>query len=684
MTDKMDTVPKNKDDNRKKSMHRPPDLIGEDPCLRPFATALQRRQELAVLKELSLTDGKCSLSDCANAHLYYGLHKTDRGWVFREKAPNATALYLYGDFSEWKVKPEFALHPVGQGDWEMELPDFCLKHTMLYRLWMVWQTGADDRLPAYVTRVVQDEQTKIFCAQVWDPPVSYAWKYAAPQKPAHPLIYETHIGMSSDEEKISSYGEFKEQVLPRIKRLGYNTIQLMAIQEHPYYGSFGYQVSNFFAPTYRYGTPEELMELIDTAHRDGLYVLLDLVHSHSVKNTREGLSLFDGNDHLYFHSNAKGYHPTWNSRCFDYGKDMVVAFLLSNLKYWLQKFHFDGFRFDGVTSMCYRDHGIGVDFLNYSQYFDANVDEDAVTYLTLANRLIKEINPQALTIAEDVSGMPGMAFPVERGGIGFDYRMSMGIADFWIKTVKELPDEQWRMGNIYFRLTDKRNEEQTISYVESHDQAIVGDKTLIFRLIDSNMYDSMSVDKPNLDVDRGIALHKMIRLATLSLSSGGYLNFMGNEFGHPEWIDFPREGNDWSFKYARRLWSLADDRNLKYYGLNLFDRDMIHLMTTQHLFEEPPCLLWQHEGDHVLAYRRRHCLFVFNFNPVTSFTDYEIACPKGQYRVILNSDDKKYNGFENLDDRILYETYFRDGSDKIRLYLPSRVCFVISQTVLPS
>ena len=656
-----------------------PELVKIDPYLKPYAAALQKRHQRAVLRELEFTDGTRPLADVANGYLYYGLHRTEKGWVFREKAPNAVQLYLYGDFSHWQVKPEFALHPIGNGDWEIELPDFALQHTMLYKLWMVWRSGADERLPSYATRVVQDDNTKVFCAQVWEPETPYQWQYESPKKVSHPLIYEAHVGMSSQEAKVASYWEFKENVIPRIKKLGYNMIQLMAVQEHPYYGSFGYQVSNFFAPSSRFGTPEELKELIDTAHREGIAVILDIVHSHSVANEKEGLSLFDGSDHLYFHSGERGHHRVWNSRCFDYGKQETLLYLFSNLKYWLQEFRFDGFRFDGVTSMCYLNHGLGVDFLEYAQYFDDNVDEDAVAYLTMANNLVHQLNPQSVTIAEDVSGMPGMAFPTERGGIGFDFRMSMGIADYWMKTVKTLSDEQWGMGDIYFRMTDKRREEQTISYVECHDQALVGDKTLIFRMIDDKMYTSMSVLTPDMTVDRGIALHKMIRLVTLTLCSGGYLNFMGNEFGHPEWIDFPREGNGWSCQYARRQWNLADDELLKYAGLNRFDADMIHLVRQEHLLDYLPEKCCDNDGDKILAFHRGPCLMVFNFNPSKSFMDYEIKCQEGRYTICLDSDSSRYNGFGNIDDTMQYESYKRGGQWRLKLYLPSRSALVLKK-----
>ena len=651
-------------------------LVKRDPYLNPFSDALQKRMERAALREMQLTDGKMPLVDLANGHLYYGLHKTATGWVFREKAPNASAIYLFGDFSDWKIEPHFVLKPIGNGDWEIELPEFVLKNKMLYKLWMVWPSGADERLPAYCQRVVQDDTTKVFCAQVWEAE-PYAWKNPLPSKPEHPLIYEAHIGMSSQESKISSYHEFQETVLPRIKALGYNTIQLMAIQEHPYYGSFGYQVSNFFAPSFRFGTPEELMELIDTAHGMGISVILDIIHSHAVKNEKEGIGYLDGSDHLYFHHGEKGHHRVWDSRCFDYGKPETIQFLLSNLKYWLEKFHFDGFRFDGVTSMCYFDHGLGVDFLSYDQYFDGNVDEDAITYLTLANNLVREVRPDAMTIAEDVSGMPGMAFPTKQGGIGFDFRMSMGIADFWVKTLKTTSDENWSVGEIYYRMTDKRAEEQTISYVECHDQAIVGDKTLIFRMIDSKMYSAMSVNTPDLVVDRGVALHKLIRLVTLTLCSGGYLNFMGNEFGHPEWIDFPREGNGWSCYHARRQWNLADDNTLKYSGLNRFDRDMIHCVTENRLLDKAPVKLCDNDGDKVLAFERNNCIIVFNFHPEKSFSDYSIYCQPGDYQIILNSDDPIYHGFGNVDTTITYPTQLYEGNSRLLLYLPSRSALIL-------
>lgn len=654
-------------------------LIAIDPYLKPYASVLERRRRKAILRELEFTDGKHSLKDCINNHLYYGLHKDNGSWVLREKAPHAKRIFIYGDFSAWQIEEKYELRSVGQGDWEIIIPGTVLKHGMLYKLWILWEGGGGERIPAYATRVVQDDDTKVFSTQVWDPEITYRWRFGQPERKPHYFIYEAHVGMSSEKPEVSTYNSFRKDILPRIKMLGYNAIQFMAVQEHPYYGSFGYQVSSFFAPSSRFGTPEDLKLLIDQAHGMGIAVILDIVHSHAVSNEKEGLGYIDGSDDLYFFPGEKGKHPVWDSRLFDYGKPETISFLLSNIKYWMEEFRFDGLRFDGVTSMCYKDHGIGVDFTGYSQYFDDNVDEDAITYLTLANKLRQEINPSSFSIAEDVSGMPGLAFPVEKGGIGFDYRMAMGIADFWQKLIKESPDEKWDVGEIYFRMTDKRKEESTVSYAESHDQAMVGDKTIMFRLVDKDIYSFMSVSTPSLIIDRGIALHKIIRFLTATLANGGYLNFMGNEFGHPEWIDFPRAGNQWSYEHALRRWDLADNPDLKYRYLQNFDRALIQYISGNHILEDSPSLLWEHRTNQTMAYFRKDRLFVVNLSPANSYTDYPIPCPPGKYHIALNSDREEFGGFGNIRETTDFFTYPAEGKHYIRIYIPARTVLIFEK-----
>jgi 1,4-alpha-glucan branching enzyme len=666
-------------------------LIKNDPLLQPYAEAITGRYEYAVRREKELTGGK-TLSEFASGYLYFGLHlsRSSSGvetWTFREWAPNATAIYLIGDFNDWNKKEEYRLSKIENGIWEISLPYDAMKHGDLFKLLVEWQGGAGERIPAWIRRVVQDDNTKIYSAQVWNPEHKYQFKETNFKPNTSPLlIYECHIGMATEQEKVGTYTEFKDNILPRIKDDGYNCIQIMAIQEHPYYGSFGYHVSSFFAASSRFGTPEELKELIDTAHKMGIAVIMDIVHSHAVKNEMEGLGMFDGTPYQYFHDGARREHPAWDSLLFNYGKNEVNHFLLSNCKFWIDEYNFDGFRFDGVTSMLYNSHGLGESFSGYGDYYNLNQDGDAICYLTLANKLIHEVKPNAITVAEEMSGMPGLAIPFKDGGMDFDYRMAMGIPDFWIKTIKENTDENWKPGHILWELTNRRADEKTISYVESHDQALVGDKTIIFRLIDKDMYWHMSrLFESSYMTDRGIALHKMIRLVTASTINGGYLNFMGNEFGHPEWIDFPREGNGWSYKYARRQWHLVDDTDLKYKYLGDFDKAMISLIKSKKDFQKTDIYnLWDNSGDQVLMYRRGDLYFVFNFHPSKSFTDYPFLTEKGSYKIVLNTDSEQFGGFGNIDEKQKYltvfdELYKDEGKEWLKIYIPARSAIVLKK-----
>ena len=661
--------------------------LQSDPFLEPYLSVLVRRLNKYIETKLSITAEQHSLYDFASSHEYFGLHHEDHQWVFREWAPFAARIYWIGEKTGWMEKESCLLtriHP--RGVWEICFPEADIHHGDLYRLRIHWNGGSGDRIPVYARRVVQDPITLIFNAQVWEPDMPYQWTYAGIHDSAPILIYEAHVGMAQDAEQVSSFREFTESVLPRIKTAGYNTLQLMAIQEHPYYGSFGYQVSSFFAVSSRFGTPDEFKELIDTAHGCGMRVIMDLIHSHAVANEVEGLSLFDGTSYQYFHEGPRGFHSAWESRCFNYDKMEVLSFLLSNCRFWMEEYRLDGFRFDGVTSMVYTHHGLGMVFTDYGQYFDESVDEAALTYLSLANTLIHDINPHAVTIAEEVSGMPGLACPVSYGGMGFDYRFAMGIPDFWIRLIKEYPDEAWPIGHLWFELTNRRIDEKTISYAESHDQALVGDQTLIFRLMGPDIYNGMSVFcTDNIRVDRGMALHRLIRLITLATAGNGYLNFMGNEFGHPEWIDFPREGNNWSYQYARRQWHLVDRPDLKYHLLACFDQAMIRLAKDYSILSDSHInLCHEHDADKVIAFERAGLFFVFNFHSSVSFTDYHISLSlPGKYRMIFCSDLSQYGGYDRLKPDQIHFTQSRTENDcichYISLYLPSRTAVVLQK-----
>ena len=648
-------------------------LVDLDQWLAPHKSTIQARDKY-ISSTLKKTLGNKTPEEFAMGFLHFGLHKTTDGWTFREWAPNATQIFLIGDFSDWKEREEFALNRDKNGKWSINLPENSLRHGQKYKLRVYWSDGDGWRLPSYADYVVQDENSVDFSAVVWSPKTPYDWQYKTPPKPKVPLIYEAHVGMSSQEEKVASFSEFTTEVLPRIKESGYNTIQLMAIAEHPYYGSFGYHVSNFFAVSSRFGTPDDFKKLVDTAHGMRLRVIIDLVHAHASKNEVEGLGNFAGDSTQYFKPTN---HPEWDSRLFDYGKPEVLHFLASNCRWWLDEYHIDGFRFDGVTSMIYHDHGLGKSFTSYNDYFQDNIDKDALVYLRLANEVIHAIRPDATTIAEEMSGFPGLGASTKNGGLGFDYRLQMGAPDLWIKTLKEKNDEDWDLGQLAYALSSHRPEEKVINYAESHDQALVGDKTLIFRLIDKNMYWHMDKIDPDLKTERGIALHKLLRLMTAGLHGGGYLNFMGNEFGHPEWIDFPREGNNWSFKHARRQWNLRDNGFLKYQWLGDFDAALMKIIRQ---IDNPNIHhLTVHQSDHMVSFMHGDFLFVINFSPNKSHSDYAVPAEAGSYQLTLSSDDKNFGGQERIDHNSRFFTSPAHNNHNLKVYLPARTGIILQK-----
>ncbi len=659
-------------------------ILTIDPWLERYEGDIDLRMGRYKSVKRSLLPAGTKLQDFANGDLYYGFHRTDKGWVYREWAPGATAMHLIGDFNKWN-RESHPMKRLENGVWEIELRGKnALKHRSHIKVQVTHAGGVEDHIPLYIHRVVQDPQTKTFDGQIWAPAKPYEWhdQRFAPKTNVPPIIYEAHIGMAQEKEGIGTYKEFTQNLLPRIKNDGYNTVQLMAIMEHPYYASFGYQVTNFFAASSWYGTPDDLKELIDTAHGMGLSVLLDLVHSHAAKNTAEGINRFDGTDTQFFLPGSAGNHPAWDSKLFDYGKHEVLHFLLSNLKFWLTEYHFDGFRFDGVTSMLYHDHGLGRAFDGYDKYFSMNTNVDAVTYLQLASELCHAVKRGCVLIAEDMSGMPGMCLPVKEGGLGFDYRLSMGVPDFWIKMLKERRDEDWDMGKMWYELTTRRPQEKNIGYCESHDQALVGDKTIMFWLADKEMYWGMNRAYPNPTVERAMALHKMIRLVTCSLAGEGYLNFMGNEFGHPEWIDFPREGNGWSFAHARRLWSLAEDGFLRYSYLGDFDKAMLALIKRCGVLAAGSARnLWQEQERKLLAFEKAGLIFLFNFHPVQSLKDFYLpVVQEGRYRVVLDSDSACFGGYERITHDYVYEARSQNKRGiGFEIYIPARTALVLER-----
>ena len=666
-------------------------LVENDSWLEPVADKVEARYQRYESKLKYIESKYGSLKSFASAHEFFGFtyDSLRRGWWYREWAPAAHYLSLFGDFNNWDRYAN-PLEREEDGVWSVFLPDAQYKnrltHGSLLKVLVQSSIGEQERIPVYIRRAVQNEDNKDFAGQFWITQLMVNRQQTTDNSKKNStflipnsslFIYESHIGMGQEKEGVGTYKEFAENVLPRIKKLGYNAIQLMAVAEHPYYGSFGYHVSNFFAASSRFGTPEDLMDLVDKAHEMGIMVIMDLVHSHTVKNTYEGINLFDGTETQYLVGGHEGHHPQWDSKLFNYGKTETLRLLLSNIRFWLEEFGFDGFRFDGVTSMLYKNHGIDTTFETQTDYFGDNVNDDAVTYLQLANTLIHQLNEDYITIAEDVSGMPGICAPVSDGGIGFDYRLGMGLPDFWIKVLKDQKEEDWNMHEFFFTMTNRLYNVKTIAYAESHDQALVGDKTLAFRLMDKEMYSSMSKMTPSIVVDRGIALHKMIRLFTICLGGNAWLSFMGNEFGHPEWIDFPREDNGWSYKHARRQWSLADDENLKFHFMSDFDKEMLMFVKENDIMNsEPAWLMNADEENKTIVFERNNLMFVFNWG-AKSISDYEINVKStGDYEIIFSTDDKMFGGFDNIDKDTIFPSEQRDNQVFMKIYNVSRTAVV--------
>ncbi|RDD42002.1 1,4-alpha-glucan-branching enzyme [Trichoplax sp. H2] len=602
-------------------------LFQEDPYLKPHRDNFVARYDRMKNILHHINEFMGGLDNFTQGYKYFGFNQLEDGSItYREWAPAAANLALIGEFNQWN-RNSHQLKKNEFGVWEITLPPKSngtpvIPHASLVKVEVTSIHGDKvDHISPWIKYAVPSRTYLAYDGIYWQTAQPYTFKYPKPKKPLSLKIYECHVGISSPEPKVG----VREKVLPRIADLGYNCIQMMAVMEHTYYASFGYQVTNFFAVSSRYGTPEELKSLIDTAHSMGITVLLDLVHSHASKNVTE-----------------------------------VQRFLLSNLRWYMDNYMFDGFRFDGVTSMLYHNHGTQGFSGNYEEYFGPNTDIDAVAYLMLANYFLHTFYPDVITIAEDVSGMPGMCREIEYGGIGFDYRLAMAIPDMWIKMLKEEKDEEWKMGHVTFILTNHRYKEKVIAYAESHDQALVGDKTIAFWLMDKEMYTNMS----NLTtltpvIERGLALHKMIRLITFGLGGQSYLNFSGNEFGHPEWLDFPRVGNNESYNYARRQYNLVDDDLLRYQYLYRFDKEMIRLEDIYPwLSSDKNYVSCNHEDDKVIVFEREQLLFCFNFHPYKSFPDYTIGADRaGKYRVVLDTDHEKFGGIFTMSDR------FRTGTE---------------------
>ena len=661
--------------------------------MKPFEINIKKRvlEYKKILNEIIKNEK--SLENFSKSYEFMGISLLPNGDIkYREYAPGAKGISIFGEFNNWN-KEQYWAQKDKFGYWEVIVPNENgapkIQHGQIVKINVVLEDGNwMERNPIWSHYLIQNKENMILENIFWNPEIKYKWKYPEKhmKKPNSLRIYEVHIGLSSFDPKINTYKEFAEDILPRVKKMGYTAIQFMAIMEHADYASFGYHVNYLFAISSRFGTPEEFMYLIDKCHENGLYVIMDIIHSHASSNVNDGFNYWDGTDHLYFHGGDLGKHVQWDSKLYNYSSYETLRLLLSNCSYYINEYRIDGFRFDCVTSMLYTHHGIDYTFTgNYQEYFGEYFNEESAVYLMLANILIHKLNPEALTIAEDFSGMPGLCRPVNEGGYGFDYKMHMKICDKWKNFLMDIKDEEWNIGNILYTLTNRRYNENHISYAESHDQSFIGNYSLSSLLLSSERFWNMSKKSPEtIVIDRGICLFKMIRLLTFALGGEGSLNFMGNEFACPDSLDFPKKENRFSYSHCRRRWDLCDNEELRYQFLYKWEVIMNKLEEIFNFIRsKDQYISTKHEEDKVIVFEKGDLLFVFNFHPIKSFEGYQIGTKWGsKHKIILDSDEERFMGKGRLKyghENMFLSTkkQFNNRPYNMKVYIPSRTCMVL-------
>ncbi|KAK9673873.1 hypothetical protein RND81_12G195300 [Saponaria officinalis] len=562
----------------------------------------------------------------------------------------------------------------GRKAW-MEKYTPCLQHGSKYRVYFNTPDGPLERIPAWATYVRLDGDGNQPCAVHWDPSpeCAHKWKNNSPKRPKSLRIYECHVGISGSDPKVSSFLEFTEKVLPRVKDLGYNAIQLFGVIEHKDYFTAGYRVTNMYAVSSRFGTPEDFKRLVDEAHGLGLLVFLDIVHSYSAADEMVGLSLFDGTNDCYFHTGKRGHHKYWGTRIFKYGDVDVLQFLLSNLRWWIEEYHIDGFQFHSLPSMMYTHNGFATFTGDFEEYCNQYVDRDALLYLILANDILHFLHPNIITIAEDATLYPGLCEPSSQGGLGFDYYVNLAAPEMWLSFLENVPDNEWSMSKIVTTLMgNKIYTNKMLLYAENHSQSISGGRSFAEILFGTEV-GSNEASK----LLRGTSLHKVIRLITFTIGGSAYLNFMGNEFGHPKRVEFPTSNNNFSFELASRRWDLLSDQGL-HQKLFHFDQDMMKLDQKEKVLSRGlPNVHHVNDDTMVISYTRGPLLFIFNFHPTDSYERYSVGVDEaGEYQMILNSDEEKYSGQGAINADQYFQRSIRkriDGFQNcLQLPLPSR------------
>ena len=570
---------------------------------------------------------------------YFGCHKAEGGHVFRTWAPNARAVYITGEFCGWDPR-RWPMEKISDGGiWEVTIPGL-----NQYDLYKIVVESPDGELLYHADPYASHNETRPGTAsKVYDLP-DYQWGDAAWMEERRkadivnrPMnIYEMHAGSwkKGEDGETLDYERLADELIPYIQEMGYTHIELMPLSEYPFDGSWGYQVTGYFAPTSRYGTPEMMMRFIDRCHQAGIGVLMDWVPAHFPRDAH-GLRRFDGTPCYEYADPRKGEHPDWGTMIFDYGRGEVISFLISSAANWADRYHIDGLRVDAVASMLYLDYG-KKDGNWMPNIYGGNWNLEAIELLKRFNNYLHSAFPGVVTIAEESTAFPKVTHPVDEDGLGFDFKWNMGWMNDTIRYMQT--DPFFRKGvhnNLTFSLTYAFSENYILPL--SHDEVVHGKASLI-----GKMPGEYEVKFANLRA----------YIAYMYAHPGKKLVFMGSEMAQfDEWSEEKTIGWDLlKFDMHRKFWEFSK-------ALCRFYRETSPFWEEDGSWDGFDWLSCDNAEQNIISFLRRdhagnELIVVCNFSSVTR-EKYRIGVPRrGRYDELFSTDNADFGGSGTLNGQV--------------------------------